>query len=387
MQIVPDMNTDAADNKRFPRITDEMVDALRARIGERLKDPHVAWITEATLDNCRHYALGVGDDNPLWWDPEYARTTPYGDVIGIPTMLFSCSPGGLGLTGMPGIHAMFAGCDFSWYENIRRNDPIRSEAMIKDIIEKKTKFAGRAIQQIHHIDFFTPSRGKIAECDLWNFRTDRDEAREKGQKYDRTKDPRTRYSRQQMDEFLSLYENEYVRGAEPRYWEDVTEGEQLPMIAKGPMTVSGFIAYVQGWGGIYIRAHKLYYRQIKKLPALAIYDDYGVPDSPEAVHWRDDFARMVGAPAPYDYGSERCSWMGHLVTNWMGDLGFLHRLQVKVRWHNAIGDLLYLRGNVTRKWREQGAGYVDIALEARNQDNQLSADGSATVRLPSTSQR
>src|SRR6185295_5697900 len=106
------MTTPPPQHKRFPRITDEMVATMRARIGERLKDPHAAWITEATIDNCRHYAFGVGDDNPLWWDPAYAETTSHGEVLGIPTMLFACSAGGIGVTGMPGIHAMFGGCDF-----------------------------------------------------------------------------------------------------------------------------------------------------------------------------------------------------------------------------------------------------------------------------------
>ena len=37
----------------------------------------------------------------------------------------------------------------------------------------------------------------------------------------------------------------------------MTEGEALPVMPKGPMTVTGSIAYAQGWGGLYIRANKL----------------------------------------------------------------------------------------------------------------------------------
>lgn len=367
---------------RFPRITDEMIVTMRARIGERLNDPHPAWITEATIDNSRHYAYGVGDDNPLWSDEAYARSTRYGDIIGIPTMLFACSPGGIGLTGMPGIHAMFGGCDITWHELIRRNDRIGGRASLKDIIEKQTRFSGRTIQQVHHIDFFNQHDVPIAAFDVWNFRTDRDMAREEGKKYDRRKDPRTRYNREQIERFLAHYDTEEIRGSDPRYWDDVTVGTMLPVLAKGPMTVTGFIAYLQGWGGIYIRAHKMFHQQLKKLPALAIYDEYGVPDCPEAVHWRDDLAKLVGAPAPYDYGSERCSWFAHSATNWMGDEGFLKRLVVRLRWHNIIGDLLYIRGSVARKFVDETGAYVELSLEAHNQNDELSAEGSATVRLP-----
>ena len=56
----------------FPRITDEALDHLRARIGVRIEDTLEPWCHEATRDNIRHYAHGIGDDNPLWCDPGYA---------------------------------------------------------------------------------------------------------------------------------------------------------------------------------------------------------------------------------------------------------------------------------------------------------------------------
>ena len=36
------------------------------------------------------------------------------------------------------------------------------------------------------------------------------------------------------------------------------------------MTITGFIAYAQGWGGLYIRANKLAWKQIHKRPGLGI---------------------------------------------------------------------------------------------------------------------
>jgi hypothetical protein len=57
----------------------------------------------------------------------------------------------------------------------------------------------------------------------------------------------------------------------------------------------------------------------------------------------------VGVPGAYDYGPERVSWLGHLVTNWMGDAGVLRRLNVQVQRHNLIGDTTWCRGEVTGK--------------------------------------
>ena len=64
-----------------------------------------------------------------------------------------------------------------------RNQEITTEAWLKDLIEHDTKFAGRAIQQIYHVNFFNPSGDLVAEADSWCFRTDRDQAREQGTKY------------------------------------------------------------------------------------------------------------------------------------------------------------------------------------------------------------
>ena len=90
------------------------------------------------------------------------------------------------------------------------------------------------------------------------FRTDRDIAREQGTKYT---DARERGVEQLTDDQLAewgkLYANEEVRGATPRYWEDVNVGDELPRMMTGPMTVTGFICYAQGWGGLYIRANKM----------------------------------------------------------------------------------------------------------------------------------
>ena len=67
-------------------------------------------------------------------------------------------------------------------------------------------------------------------------------------------------------------------------------------MAKGPMTVTGFIAFAQGWGGLYIRANKLAYDQLKRHPGLGIPNRRGIPDVPERVHWEDDMATDVGTP-------------------------------------------------------------------------------------------
>jgi len=62
------------------RITDESVELMRRRIG--YPNPTLragihggAWNEIATADAVRRWSLCMGDDNPLYIDPEYASKT------------------------------------------------------------------------------------------------------------------------------------------------------------------------------------------------------------------------------------------------------------------------------------------------------------------------
>jgi acyl dehydratase len=369
---------------KFPKITEEGLAELRKRIGVKIENMVEPWNYEATRDAIRHYAHGIGDDNPLWCDPAYAEKTKYGTIVALPSFLFSTSRIVSGYCGgLPGVHAMWAGADWTWYKPVLRNDAISTEAYLKDLIEHQTRFAGRAFQQIYHVDFYNQHGDKVAEADSWVFRTERDEARERGTKYTDVKGKIEPFTDEQLKEFYKLYEQEEIRGATPRYWEDVKEGEALPRMLKGPMTVTGFICYAQGWGGLYIRANKLAWKLHQKHPGTGIKNRFNVPDCPERVHWDEAFALEVGAPGAYDYGPERCSWLTHQVTNWMGDDGFLRKAKCQIRRHNPDGDVIFIDGTVTRKFVEDGKHLIEISQQATTHRGELSANGSAIVELPS----
>src|SRR5206468_169503 len=170
------------------------------------------------------------------------------------------------VTGLPGIHAMYAGTDFRWRRAVREGDRVLGRSVLLDLEEKASTFARRAIRQTYRTTFVDDAGAIVCEADSWCFRTERDTARE-----------------------------------------------------------------------------------LQEYRALGIPNEFGVPEPPERVHWDADLARAVGVPAPYDYGPERVAWLGHLVTNWMGDAGTLARLNVQVRRHNLIGDTTWCRGRVAAK--------------------------------------
>src|SRR5690606_26440013 len=107
------------------------------------------------------------------------------------------------------------------------------------------------------------------------------------------------------------------------------------------------------------------------------------------VHWDEDLAQRIGMPGPYDYGPQRIAWLGHLVTDWMGDDAWLHRLTVKLVAPNFVGDVTWLTGQVTDvgtagpdlPWHEDALGVVTLALQATDQRGRRTAEGTAEVVL------
>lgn len=88
-------------------------------------------------------------------------------------------------------------------------------------------------------------------------------------------------------------------------------------------------------------------------------------------------------PGGYDVGPQRISWLGQLMTNWMGDAGFLRRLSVSVRRPNIFGDVSWCRARVADRRVEEGAHLVDLELWVDNQLGETTARGTAVVELPS----
>ena len=210
-------------------ITDDALERIRQRIGVPVprRHPHVEL---ASHDAIRHFAHGIGDDNPLWTDSAYAAAARYGCVIAPPCMLYAmddvCS-GQFG--GLPGIHNMFAGTRFEWFHPIKANDTIAAVSALHALEEKKSAFARRTILQSYDTTFTNQDGVIVAKTRAFGVRAERGTARQQG-KYDGIE--RARYTPDDIERIEAAYEAEIIRGATPRYWEDVQVGDELTPIVK-----------------------------------------------------------------------------------------------------------------------------------------------------------
>jgi len=359
-------------------ITDEAVTQLRAKLGHVISSSHAPYLTETSRDASRHWAEGIGDRNPLWTDPRQGMSSPWKKPLCAPTILYAFDRLAIGYRGgLPGVHSMFGGSDWRWHRPIGWGERIHAVVRFVDLIERKSEFAGRSFQQISEITFKTDSEETVAVARSWGFRVERRAAEQRGKYREVTV---TRYTPGDLATISERYRSEQIRGRQARFAGEVSVGEAIPEIIRGPYTVTTAVAFEQGWGGLFIKAHGQAMDYFDRHPNAGILNEFGVPEPPEAVHWDNDLARRVGVPAAYDYGPERIGWIGTMLTNWMSDAGFLERLHVQVRRHNIVGDLTTCGGSVTALDPETGV--VEIGVWARNQRGETTASGEATVRLP-----
>jgi acyl dehydratase len=381
-------------------ITDEGIARLRARIGVVQPHPQPPHYRSPNEDAFRHVAECYGDDNPLWCDPEYARNTVWGGPIAPPPLNGGDTLIGINevttldaetralLKGDPlgGVHAFYSSSAREWWSPVRPGMDIGRRNALVGVHDKRSEFAERAVHEWTAEVFAArdPNTALSAQYRLM-IRTDRRRAEER-KKYDDIEiRPYTDDELARIDEIYAA-EPQRRRGAEPRWWEDVDEGDHLGPVVKGPMRVTDMICWHVGMGmGLYgVKALRLGYQQRQKTPRFFRPDDLNIPDVQQRVHWDVEWARRAGNPQTYDYGRMRETWLIHLCTDWMGDDAWLSKLDCEFRRFNYVGDTHWMRGRVARKYLADGdRTAVDLDVWGENQRGETTTPGHATVLLPS----
>jgi acyl dehydratase len=124
-------------------------------------------------------------------------------------------------------------------------------------------------------------------------------------------------------------------------WEQVAEGEALPGLEFGPISVTTQAMDVAGTRDLY------------------------------PIHHDRDFAKAAGARDIFLNTMWYQGLLGRYVTDWAGPESFLRKLGFDMRGTNCPGDTLQVRGTVTRKYEQDGQKLADLDVRI---DNQLQPD-------------
>lgn len=375
-------------------LKDEDIERARLLLGVDAASAQRELHSVATPDAIRNWAMGVGDDNPLYLDEEYGRGTRWGSQVAHGTMVGHVKTPMLG-DPMPaelkaqtkslfrGIHVFVSGGQWDWYRPLYPGDRIYSFGGEESLDVKHSEFAGRSIIQVRR-DVALNQRGDvIGVYRILRILTERKTAREMGKYADI--EP-AHYTDEDYKRIDAIYEQEHPRGAEKRYWEDVHVGDELPPMVKGPLTVTEMIAFHAGGYGFVpygLRSSRLGYKNRKRIAPFYIKNELGVWDVAQRLHWDSQWAKGIGNPMAYDYGVMRQCWFYHHVSDWAGDDAFIEKLTDSIRKFNYMGDTQFLSGKVVGKRDEGARRVVDLELRMVNQRDTETAHGKATVALPS----
>ncbi len=135
------------------------------------------------------------------------------------------------------------------------------------------------------------------------------------------------------------------------YFEDVSEGAELPPVERHTTTAQLFL-----FSAVTRNPHRIHYDK-----------DYAISEEHPDV--------IVHGPL---HGAMLCSF----VTGWIGDEGTLKKFGYSNRGRATTADTLTFRGTVTKKYERDGEPTVELDIWEENQQGEKLAPGTAVVVLP-----
>ncbi len=136
------------------------------------------------------------------------------------------------------------------------------------------------------------------------------------------------------------------------FWNDVAEGQDLPTGYTMPVTWTKLVHSVSGTRDF----------------------------NPQ--HHDPDFCKEMGYERPFVMLNFYQALLGRLISDWIGEEGFLRKFHMEMRKLNSLYDTMSIKGKVTRKYIEGSDHLVDLDVWIENDKQGLTTPATCTVVLP-----
>ena len=390
---------DSSEGLVVGRITDEDIEKMRRRIGWTNPTLRKGWLTTphnptTSLDAIRRWAIAVGDDNPLFLDPAHSAASRWGGPVAPPGYEWSVgwdrSPfpteelHRATRSALRGVQLFHSGAEYFYYRPIKAGDEMYKSEWLAEVTPKESSFGKRSVLVNNANCFWNQDEEVAITSARWFVHVERGSA--SGRKERKEQDAAPSYTADDLAKIEAAYDNEYRRGADTLYIEEVKVGDTLPAMVKGPLTITDIINMHMG-GGWFTYGNppfKLAYENRKRLRGFYSQDEYGNWDTVQRVHWDNALAQKVGVQRTYDIGPMRYVFVCHYLTNFAGDDAFIHRLRYELRAFNYIGDVTWMSGRITEVRDDPVLGpLIEVEVAGTNQRGQENITASATILVAS----
>jgi len=358
-------------------VTDQAVASVRELIGTPLRRRGLNSL--ASIQAIRRWNVAVGDRNPLFLDEGYGRKSRYGSIIAPPLWLYTVDDTVVA-PGLPGLHALYTAVDWEFFSPVRVNSDIRVESRLTGLEERESRFAGRTLTEVGESLYCFADGRPVARAVSRVDRFCRANAVAKG--FYAGLSQRYHYSEDELLAVEDAYDAESIRGDKVLYWEDVEPGEVITPVVKGPLSSEDIITFVTATNPVRTYGGSIRFRE--RHPLAEFYDvETGRFDAWERSMLDPEVAQQFGFPLAHEAWGQRVSWLGSMLTNWMGDDGWLRKLSVQLTRPNLHVDTTWSKGEVVAKAQRDGKAVVDVRLWCENQRGETTAKGTAEIVLQS----
>jgi len=136
------------------------------------------------------------------------------------------------------------------------------------------------------------------------------------------------------------------------YFEDVSEGEEIPAMVKEPSRAQLFMYSAITWN-----VHR--------------------------IHYDRNYANLEEHPDVLVHGPLQGAFLGQYMTDWIGSEGTLKKIAWSNRGRAFPEEPFIMKGRIKEKRIEGSQNLIDCEIWAENKEGERLALGSATVILPS----
>ena len=345
-------------------------------------------VSGADWSSIQKFCSALGDVNPLYNDPSVGMGTLYNTLIAPPTFILSARTPDSGAAYEQkayGLRRFSTRATAEWNDVIRLGERLVSDLKVADV-RTGNKWGNRETSEVDSTATYRTVHGGVLATATGTV----------------TMVPYQSGEPLILDRNIHVYSDDQIhsvekdldaipphRGKIPLYWSEVQEGEKLPALVKGPVEYNSMELWEVALAQPTTAA-------LGPVAHRNVLDRPGRRTTNPTTEWpfwdvEQTYKDLLSSSAlgfkmPVARGLHRFALAAQVLTNWMGDLGFLRRVSLDMPNHFCYGDTMWVSGEVVRKFQERvgNENYlaVEVKLSGHNQLGEALVDGTAVAYLP-----